>query len=103
MKMSWENDKELENESNFVRFDEGLNTIVFADDGTKCRSFGRAAVEFRVKFKDVEKILSVRPSPLLNVIREAKKKFGTLVGRSLELRREGTTKEDTRYSDMKVF
>ena len=100
--MSWENDKELVNESNFVRFEEGLNTLVFQDDGTKCRSFGRAAVEFRVQFNGTEKLLSVRPSPLLDVIREAKKKHETLVGKTLQLFREGTTKEDTKYLNMKV-
>ena len=100
--MDWTEDKELDNESNFVRFEEGLNTLVFNDDGTKCRAFGKAAVEFRVNFKNSDKLLSVRPSPLLDVIRVAKKEYGTLVGRKLTLRREGSNKEDTKYHDLKV-
>ena len=100
--MTWETDKEL-NESKFVKFEEGLNTLVFNDDGEKCRSFGKAAVEFKVTMPNNEaKILSVRPSNVLDVIREAKVKQGTIVGRTLTLTRTGTTKEDTRYTDISI-
>ena len=100
--MTWENDKELMNESKFVRFSEGVNTLEFNDDGEKCRIFGKAGVEFKVTQGEDEKILSVRPGPVLDVIREAKKEHSTLVGHTLTLKREGTTKEDTKYSEIEV-
>ena len=101
--MTWQNDEELENESKFVKFEEGMNTVIFRDDGIKCRAFGKPAVEFKVEFNGkTDMILSVRPSPLLDVIRDGIKEHETLVGHALELKREGTTKENTRYSDMVI-
>lgn len=100
--MSWENDKELMQESQFLRWEQGQNEFKFSDDGTKVRSFGKAGVEFNGEFRGELKILSIRAGPILKIVAEKKKEFGTLVGRTLKLTREGTTKEDTRYKDIVV-
>ena len=98
--MSWENDEELIKNSKFVRFTEGLNKYTLANDGEKVRnSYGNAVVEFKTTD---DKLLSIRPGPILRVLAEAKKEHGTLVGRTLEFTRTGTTKEDTKYTDIKV-
>jgi len=99
--MSWENDKELESGSGkFVRFVEGPNKITIQSDGEKVRNqFGNPCVEFKTSD---EKILSIRPGPILDALREAKAEHGTLVGRVLHVVREGLSKDDTRYTDVKV-
>ena len=98
--MSWETDKELESNSRFYKFAEGMNKVVLSSDGDKVRdSYGNAVVEFQT----VEgKLLSVKPSPMLDALRAAKKKFGTLVNRSLFVTRTGTNFENTKYTDIKV-
>ena len=98
--MSWENDEELTAESKFIRYAEGPNEFIFADDGTKVRSFGKLAVEFKTADG---KTLSIRPGPILLEVSNAKKKLGTLVGRKLRFVRTGTTKEDTRYTNIEVL
>ena len=98
--MTWENDKELTTESKFIRFPEGKNEYTFSDDGQKVRDgYGNARVEFS---QPNDRILSIRPGALLEAVREAKKKHGSLVNRKLTFVRTGLGKDDTRYTDIEV-
>ena len=98
--MSWETDEELKVNSKFLKFAEGQNKITLASDGDKVRnSYGDAVVEFKTADG---RILSVKPSPMLDALRDAKAKHGTLVGRVLHVTRKGMGKEDTKYTDVKV-
>ena len=97
---NWETDIELQRTSRFVKFVQGTNSLKFANDGDKVRgNDNKPTVEFTMSDG---KILSVKPSPLLDAIAEAKKKYGTLVGRTLAVTRTGTGQADTRYTDIKV-
>jgi len=98
--MTWENDKELTTESKFIRFPEGKNEYVLQDEGQKVRDgYGNARVEFT---QPGDRILSIRPGVILEALREAKKKHGTLVNCKLRFVRTGLGKEDTRYTDVQV-
>lgn len=98
--MSWDNDEELKINSKFLKFAEGQNKITLASDGDKVRnSFGDAVVEFKTADG---KILSVKPSPMLDALRDAKAKHGTLVGRVLHVTRSGVGKDNTKYINIQV-
>jgi len=98
--MSWETDEELKINTKFYKFAEGMNKVTLASDGDKVRdSYGNAVVEFRTK---EGKLLAVKPSPMLDVLREAKAKHGTLVNRVLCVSRTGKGKDDTKYTDIRV-
>ncbi len=90
---------QVSNLSHRIKFADGPNQITLASDGDKVRGNYGAAVEFRTKDG---KILSVKPSPMLGVLADAKKRYGTLVGRTLHVFRSGTGKENTKYSDVRV-
>jgi hypothetical protein len=97
---NWENDDELKTNSKFLKFAEGPNKITLASDGDKVRnSYGDAVVEFKTSDG---KILAVKPSPMLDILRAAKQKHGTLVGRCLLVNRTGLDKENTKYTNVSV-
>jgi hypothetical protein len=97
---SWTNDDELKNNSKFLKFEQGLNKVIFASDGNKVRNAdGKVVVEFKMADG---KILTVKPSLMLDIIAAALKKHSTLVSHTLYVTRIGTDQADTRYSDIKV-
>jgi len=97
--MSWENDESLIGDD-YLKIEVGENSFKLLDDGTKTKnSFGDYGVEFKV---NEGKTLFIRQKPILKVLMEAKKSLGSLIGTFLNLTREGTKQDDTKYLNIRI-